>query len=84
MRRALAVLLAVALAGPALAQQSVSSGGAGNASGGDSIGALVARGYEIKAAAPNADKFVVFLQKDSTAFACEFVTVSRSRCEQIN
>ncbi len=82
MRWAVAVLLASAV--PALAQQSVSSGSAANTAGGETIGGLVGQGYEIKAAVPNAGKFVVFLQKGDTAYACEFATVSSSRCERIN
>ena len=84
MRWAAAVLLAAASVVPALAQQSTASGNAANASGGETVGSLVAEGYEIKAAAPNADRFVVFLQKGGTAYACDFVTVRNSRCEQIN
>jgi hypothetical protein len=45
---------------------------------------LLADGYEIKAAAPNGSKFVVFLQKDKSAYACEFVSVTSSRCRTIN
>mgnify|MGYP001813089060 CR=1 FL=1 len=49
-----------------------------------SIEALLRDGFEIKAAAPNGKTFVVFLQKGEEAYACEFVTVTNSRCGAIN
>ena len=49
-----------------------------------SIDALLRDGFEIKAAAPNGKSFVVFLQKGEEAYACEFVTVTNSRCGAIN
>lgn len=78
----LAVMLGAA--GPAMAQVSFDEGGSfasEDASG--SLAALVADGYEIKAAAPNGAKYVVFLQKDKKAYACEFVSLARSRCGEI-
>ncbi|MDH6268806.1 hypothetical protein M2360_004224 [Rhizobium sp. SG_E_25_P2] len=48
------------------------------------IGQLIADGYEIKAAVPNGKRFVVFLQKDSTAYACEMSSLTQSQCGQIN
>ncbi|WP_137153664.1 hypothetical protein [Rhizobium sp. FKL33] len=48
------------------------------------IGKLIADGYEIKAAVPNGKRFVVFLQKDSTAYACEMSSLAQSQCGQIN
>lgn len=48
------------------------------------IGKLIADGYEIKAAVPNGKRFVVFLQKDSTAYACEMSSLAKSQCGQIN
>ena len=83
MRWTAAILLVIASATPALAQGSVSSGDPANAHGGDTIGGLVAEGYEIKAAVPNGGRFVVFLQKGDAAYACDFTAVSSSRCEQI-
>ena len=55
-------------------------------SGGDfaTMRMLLQDGYEIKAAAPNGAQYVVFLQKEESAFACEFVTVTNSRCRAIN
>ena len=49
-----------------------------------SMQSLLRDGFEIKAAAPNGKTFVVFLQKDEKAYACEFVTVNNTRCGEIN
>ena len=51
---------------------------------GSSMGQLIAQGYEIKAAVPNGKSFVVFLQKDSTGYACQMTTLSRAVCGKIN
>jgi hypothetical protein len=51
---------------------------------GASMGQLLSDGYEIKAAVPNGKSFVVFLQKDSTGYACEMANLSRSVCGKIN
>ena len=55
-------------------------------SGGDAVSmkTLLKRGYEIKAAAPNGAQYVVFMQKGNSAYACEFVTITNSRCGSIN
>ncbi|MCZ3379453.1 hypothetical protein [Rhizobium sp. AG207R] len=54
-------------------------------SGGDStMGDLLSRGYEIKAAVPNGGKFVVFMQKDQSAYACEFSSLTNTRCGSLN
>ncbi|SOC85782.1 hypothetical protein SAMN05421890_4293 [Ensifer adhaerens] len=45
---------------------------------------LLAQGYEIKSAIPNGDKFVIFMQKDQSAYACEFVSVTMTKCGAIN
>ncbi len=45
---------------------------------------LVSRGYEIKAAVPNGGKFIVFMQKDQSAYACEFQSLTGTRCGSIN
>lgn len=72
-----AAALLVSMSAAALAQSAVSG------SSGPSVAALVADGYEIKAAVPNGAKYVVFLQKDRKAYACEFVTLTASRCGEI-
>jgi hypothetical protein len=51
---------------------------------GATMGQLIADGYEIKAAVPNGKRFVVFLQKDSTGYACEMTSLSASQCGKIN
>lgn len=45
---------------------------------------LLSRGYEIKTAVPNGGKFIVFMQKDQSAYACEFSSLTGSRCGSIN
>ncbi len=45
---------------------------------------LLEEGYEIKTAVPNGSKFVVFMQKEQSAYACEFVSVTQTRCGAIN
>jgi hypothetical protein len=45
---------------------------------------LLSDGYEIKASVPNGTKFIVFMQKDKSAYACDFVSVTNSRCGSIN
>ncbi len=68
-----------------LAQTATDEGGVSlSSSGGSTIKQLLSSGYEIKASVPNGSKFIVFMQKDKAAYACEFVTVARSRCETLN
>ncbi|MGO4564983.1 hypothetical protein AB4Z52_07915 [Rhizobium sp. 2YAF20] len=46
---------------------------------------LVSRGFEIKTAVPNGGgSFVVFMQKDKLAYACEFSSLTSTRCGSIN
>ena len=40
------------------------------------MGRLLSQGYEIRAAVPNGTRYIVFLQKDQSAYACEFVTLT--------
>ncbi len=68
------------VAGSAVAQ---STSGASDA-GSTSMKQLLDDGYEIKTAVPNGSKFVVFMQKDQSAFACEFVSLTQTRCGAIN
>lgn len=70
------------MATSAFAQESLgtsSQAGTAQFSGG-SIAQLLAQGFEIKAAVPNGSKFIVFLQKEEAAYACEFATLARSQC----
>ena len=48
------------------------------------MGDLASRGFEIKAAAPNGSRYVVFMQNDKSAYACEFVNTTQTQCRQIN
>jgi hypothetical protein len=45
---------------------------------------LLSQGYDIKAAVPNGGKFIVFMQKDQSAYACEFQSLTGARCGSIN
>jgi hypothetical protein len=49
-----------------------------------SMSVLLSQGYEIKAAVPNGGKFVVFMQKDQSAYACEMQSLAASRCGTLN
>ena len=49
-----------------------------------SMGDLLSKGYQIKAAIPNGSKFVVFMQKDQSAYACEMQSLTASRCGTLN
>ena len=69
---------AVLLAAPALAQDS------GEKAASATMGQLASQGYEIKAAAPNGSRYVVFMQNDKSAYACEFVSTNQTQCRQIN
>ncbi|MGE6739242.1 hypothetical protein ACQKGC_03090 [Allorhizobium pseudoryzae] len=57
----------------------------GTERGGDATMAqLLSREYEIKSAVPNGSKLIVFMQKGTSAYACEFVNVTKTRCASIN
>jgi hypothetical protein len=56
----------------------------GTASGEATMADLLAKGYDIKAAVPNGGKFIVFMQKDQSAYACEFQSLTGARCGSIN
>ncbi|MBB1247645.1 MULTISPECIES: hypothetical protein [unclassified Rhizobium] len=82
MIRLLSSLLLASAAAPVLAAE---AGIVADSDGAKTqIGQLIADGYEIKAAVPNGKRFVVFLQKDSTAYACEMSSLTQSQCGQIN
>ena len=78
MKMAALALLSL-IATPAFAQEEQPT-----TTGGASMGQLISEGYEIKAAVPNGKSFVVFLQKDSTGYACQMSTLSRSQCGKID
>ncbi|MCA1489875.1 hypothetical protein [Sinorhizobium alkalisoli] len=83
MRLALfAALGCLALATTAFAEEVGSASGSGLRGG--SMAVLLEKGYEIRAAVANGTRYIVFLQKDQSAYACEFVSLTRSRCGSIN
>ncbi|MCO6177885.1 MULTISPECIES: hypothetical protein [Ciceribacter] len=80
MRRGLLTLALLAVAPGVFAQDAaVSSQGSST-----TMAELIKQGYEIKAAVPNGSKFIVFLQKENSAYACEFASLQNSRCGSIN
>ena len=80
MLRVLLTIAAVLFAAFAQAQDSgVSSSGSST-----SMGDLIKQGYEIKSTVSNGSKLIVFLQKENSAYACEFTSLTNSRCGSIN
>ncbi|CDZ42944.1 hypothetical protein [Neorhizobium galegae] len=82
-----AVVFAAILSGApaAFAQQAQTDGAISTQGGGSkSMKDLLSDGYEIKTSVPSGTKFIVFMQKDKSAYACEFVSLTRSRCGSIN
>ena len=84
MRLPLALSALLATGGPLFAQATSGEVSSGSSGGSSTIRELLSSGYEIKSSVPNGSKFIVFMQKDKAAYACEFVTVARSRCESLN
>ena len=78
-RRLLALAFSL-LASGALAQDAAVSTDNATAT----MASLIAQGYEIKASVPNGTKFIVFLQKEKSAYACEFSSLVTSRCGSLN
>ncbi len=71
------------LAGSAFAQDVGLQGTTGSGATED-MAALIKNGYEIKTAVQNGKNVIVFLQKDTTAYVCEFSSLQNSRCGAIN
>ncbi|GEM_PF-325529 len=77
---------------PTINLQGSNAPGANSAKGGNAVkqsedstvADLLSRGYQIKAAVPNGGKFVVFMQKDQSAYACEFSSLTNTRCGSLN
>ncbi len=85
MRFAALTLLGMLIAGSALAQDTgEASSDVNSSTSGSGMGGLLAKGYEIKAAVQNGQRYIVFLQKEKSAYACEFVSLTKSRCGSIN
>jgi hypothetical protein len=81
MFRSILAAVAVLSASAAFAQETGISSSSG---GSTSMASLLSQGYEIRTSVQNGTKTIVFLQKDKTAYACEFVSLTRSRCGSIN
>jgi hypothetical protein len=75
---ALLVSAGLAMSGSAFGADDAAMTSAGGATG--TIEQLLAQGFEIKASVPNGKKFIVFLQKDKVAYACEFASLATSQC----
>jgi hypothetical protein len=85
MLRAVVFAAVISVAPIAFAQQAQTDGAISTQGGGSrSMKDLLSEGYEIKSSVPSGTKFIVFMQKDKSAYACEFVTLTRSRCGSIN
>ena len=80
--RILAFAAALALLLPVAAVAQSSQSGASSGGGGGNIAALLADGYEIKAAFVNANISYVFLQKLTSAYMCK--STAGSVCEKLN
>ena len=80
MPRMLLTIATVLLAANAQAQDS----GVSSSSSSSSMGDLIKQGYEIKSTVSNGAKLIVFLQKENSAYACEFTSLTSSRCGSIN
>lgn len=78
------VLAGALLSAPAAFAQATDEGGSTASGGSKTMSQLLSEGYEIKTSVPIGTKTIVFMQKDKIAYACEFVTLTRSRCGVIN
>lgn len=83
LRLALASLV-TAFAGSAVAQTASGTDTGVSTASTITMKALLAQGYEIKTAVPNGTSFVVFMQKEQSAYACEFVSLTETQCGAIN
>ncbi len=72
------------LSAPVGGQTTTRAGNTAQPASESTMAELLSRGYEIKAAVPNGGKFIVFMQKDQSAYACEFSSLTGTRCGSIN
>ena len=81
-------VLCLAAAPVFAADSSASSSDAGSSdSAGEAVpmAKLIDQGYEIKSAVPSGTgKLIVFVQKEKSAYACEFVNTANTQCRPIN
>ncbi len=82
MGRIALALLVLMFAGAAYAQ--TVNGASGSDTGSLTMKDLLEQDYEIKAAVPNGSNFVIFMQKEQSAYACTFSSTTKSRCGAIN
>lgn len=80
MMKALAAMMICLAATQAVAQDQTALTSRSSAS----MAKLIQDGYEIKSSTWTGSKMFVFLQKDQSAYACEFVNVTTTRCGAIN
>ncbi len=84
MRWLASALVTLSVASSALAQDS-NTGRVSGQGYSTTMADLLSKGYEIKAAVPNGStKLIVFLQKGTSAYACEFVHATKTRCGSVN
>ncbi len=82
--RGVALALMLLMSGSAAVAQTAEIG-PNSARGADATMAeLLSKEYEIKSAVPNGSKLIVFMQKGTSGYACEFVNVAKTRCASIN
>ncbi|PTM90159.1 hypothetical protein [Mycoplana dimorpha] len=83
--RRLSLVLAALIATISIAQaQEAGSGSDIAPAQARTMAQLLAEGYEIKGTAQASSRYIVFMQKEKSAYACQFVTVTTTRCGLIN
>ena len=80
MLKTLVAIVAFVCATAAVAQESDVTASQSSAS----MANLIKQGYEIKSSSWTGSKLFVFLQKDKSAYACEFANVTNTRCGSVN
>lgn len=78
LRLSFALLALVASTAFVHAQEAEVSGEGGASQ--STMARLLADGFEIKGTAQASSRYIVFMQKEKTAYACQFVTVTTTRC----
>lgn len=72
------------IASPAVSQALDDGPASATRSNDATMAQLLSKEYEIKSAVPNGSKLIVFMQKGTSGYACEFVNVAKTRCALIN
>ncbi|MBB3977927.1 hypothetical protein GGQ64_003141 [Rhizobium azooxidifex] len=76
----LSLALAALAASTAIVHAQTADVTAGAGAAQSTMARLLADGYEIKGTAQASSRYIVFMQKEKTAYACQFVTVTTTRC----